>query len=220
MLSKIYGWFHKRISRPDEKGEYSKGYWPDRIRTEVLGMCRGATGRLLEVGCGEGLFITHLARQNPGLEIWGIDNSMDRIAEADAKIKGRGLKNLRALFGQASRLDLQDGSFDTVVCVNVFINMPSFDMVKQALVEMGRVCKKGGVIIFEFRNALNPLLMIKYGLARYYDETVKDLPLATYRPKKIEEVLGEMRFEITGRRHIGFPPGLFAPVIIIEARKS
>jgi ubiquinone/menaquinone biosynthesis C-methylase UbiE len=172
------------------------------------------------VGCGEGLFIAQLARENPDLEIWGVDNNRDRIAEVDARIKRQALRNVRALFGQASRLDLQDVSFDEVVCVNVFINMPSFEMVKQALAEMGRVCKKGGTIIFEFRNALNPLLKIKYGLARYYDETVKDLPLATYHPKEIEKVLEDMGFEISGRRHIGFPSGILAPVIVIEAKKS
>lgn len=220
MFYKAYKWFHEKISRPDEKGEYSKGYWPDRIRAEVLDMCRGKKGRLLEVGCGEGLFIARLAQENPALEILGIDNNMDRIAEAGAKMKEQGIRNARALFGQAGRLDLQDDFFDAVVCVNVFINMPSFDAVKQTLLEMGRVCRKGGVIIFEFRNALNPLLMVKYGLARYYDETVKDLPLATYRARRVEEVLEEMRFRVAGRRYIGFPSGPFAPVIIIEAKKQ
>ncbi|MBN1527374.1 MAG: class I SAM-dependent methyltransferase [Candidatus Omnitrophica bacterium] len=220
MIHNIYNWFHQKISRPGEEGEYSKGYWPDRIRREAIGMCRGLHGRLLEVGCGEGLFMAHLAQENPALEIWGIDNNRDRLTEVDARIKRQGLGNVRALLGQASRLDLQDDYFDAVVCVNVFINMPSFEMVEQALNEMGRVCKKGGVIIFEFRNALNPLLKIKYGLARYYDETVKGLPLMAYHAKEIEKVLSDMRFEVTGRRHIGFPLGILAPVIVIEAKKS
>ena len=62
-----------------------------------------------------------------------------------------------------------------------------------------RICKPEGAIIFDIRNSLNPLLFIKYKLAKYYDETVRtrNLPLQTYRLKKVRDLLKKDGFEIT-----------------------
>jgi len=223
MITRIYYWLHRLASKPQERGRPSAGYWQDKVRQEALILCQGIKGRLLEVGCGEGLFLEQLTRQNPELEIWGIDNNNERLNQAEQRIKGANLKNIRLLFQDATSLSFADEYFDTVICINVLLSLDSLDLVRQVLGQMKQVCRKSGKIIFEFRNSLNPLLVVKYRLARYYDETVKNLnlPLRCYGPKQIESILKDLNLKV--KRKI--PLGLsifkrFAPIIILEVERE
>ena len=213
MMTKIYRWFLRITSAPGEKGEYSGGYLQDRIRKEALVLCRHVKGRLLEIGCGEGLFLAQIAGQNRELEVWGIDND-------DARLKAAALRLPNANLSRCDAADLffKDGYFDAVICVNVLFNLRSIDEVSRTLKEMRRVCKKDGSIIFDFRNSLNPLLFIKYRLARYYDDTLKGLPLKTYHPKKIESILKEIGMTIVNKKFVGFNSRLFAAAVVVEAK--
>jgi len=192
MLKKIYSWLHAKISVPQERGEYSSGLWQDVIRREVLSKCSDmGKARVVEIGCGEGLFLTKLAASNRGAQLWGVDNDGDRLKAAEAKTNQLGFGNVKFLLEDATKLSLKDGYFDKVVCINVLFNLPSVDHVIKALGEMNRICKTSGRIIFDFRNGSNPLLWLKYSLARFYDETVRFLPLKTYTLRQIESILSE-----------------------------
>ena len=219
MLKKIYYWLHRLSSKSQEREEYSSGYWQDAVRTEVLFLCRALAGRALEVGCGEGLFLIPLAKQHQRLEVWGVDNNNTRLNRAKEKSRQDNLTNVHLLLQGASDLAFQDEYFDAVICVNVFFNMESIETVRKTLTQMNRVCKKEGRIIFDFRNSLNPLLRFKYRFARYYDATVKDLPLNTYYPREIESILQDLNLAVVNRKSIGLAVARFAPITIIEAKK-
>jgi ubiquinone/menaquinone biosynthesis C-methylase UbiE len=212
-MTGIYRWFLRLTSAPGEKGEYSGGYLQGRIRKEALGLCSHAKGRLLEVGCGEGLFLAQITGQNRDLEAWGVDNDDARLKAAAVRLRNVNLSRL-----DAAKLSFEDGYFDTVICVNVLFNMRSIDEVRIALKEMKRVCKKGGSVIFDFRNSLNPLMPMKYLLAGYYDDTLKGLPLKTYSPKEIGSVLKELGMIAARKRFIGFNSRFLAAAIVVEAK--
>jgi len=214
MLSKIYNRLLRITSKPGERGEYSGGYLQDRVRQEALALCRNAKGRVLEIGCGEGLFLAWLAEQSRGLEIWGIDNDKARLKAAAKRAQNANLSHQ-----DAAKLSFEDGYFDIVVCINVLFNLKSIEDVKRVLLEMTRVSRKDGSIIFDFRNSMNPLLSIKYKLARYYDDTVKGLPLKTYSMKEIEALLDGLHMAITAKRFVGFNAEILAAVIVVEAKK-
>jgi ubiquinone/menaquinone biosynthesis C-methylase UbiE len=218
-IDKIYNWFHNATSRPEEKGEYSSGYWQDLIRKNAKDMCRAREGRLLDVGCGEGLFLAQAVKEFPDMEFWGVDGWAEILTRAEKRILPlkSGVKLMKA---DASSLSFEDDYFDTIVCVNVFFNMGSINKVQHSLKEITRVCKRGGSVIFDFRNALNPLLVLKYRFARYYDSTVKNLHLNTYRPGSIRAIVNESGLEIVQERHLSFPFKMFAPIIMIEAVKK
>lgn len=216
MIKKIYSWFHAKTSRQDERGEYSSGLWQDLVRQQAIDWCSQIPGRILEVGCGEGLFLGQLNKRNPVLELWGLDNSLARIERAERRLAGA---KMHWEVGDATQLVYVDNFFSSTVCINVFFNMPSADIVRKALLEMKRVTCKGGEIIFDFRNGANPLLALKYKFAPWYDRTVKDLPLKTYSLSFMENLLKESGLEIIEKKFIGnaifFPPA----IIIIRARK-
>jgi len=212
-------------SRAEERGRYSGGLWQDRVRCEAAALCREGGLRALEIGCGEGLFLTRLAEDRRDMEIWGIDNNRARLAEAKKRAAEKELKNIHLLSGEGARPPFGGGYFDVIICINTFFNMESADSVNRTLFQMRRLCKKNGRIIFDFRNSMNKMLVLKYRLARYYDETVMDLPLKTFELGYIESLIRDIGFKVISKRYI---PGLFgkgwlkviAPIIIIEAQED
>ncbi|MFH1507776.1 MAG: class I SAM-dependent methyltransferase [Candidatus Omnitrophota bacterium] len=219
MLNKIYNWLHKSTSKCDERNEYSAGYWQNQVRQAALLYCKNMNGRILEVGCGEGLFLAELAKANPGLECVGVDNNQERVSQSQARVKEAGLSNVNISYADAKGLKFNDSYFDAVACINVFFNLPSLEVVNSVLKEICRVSKSSGRIIFDVRNAGNPLLKIKYKLAPFYDPTVKNLPLNTYNFSQVKKMLQECRLKLIDFKFIGFPKNMFSPIIIFKAQK-
>ena len=218
LFDMIYRPLHRFFGRPAERGEYSSGRWQDEVRRNALELCRGESGKALEIGCGEGLFALQLKQQEAGLEVRGIDNDTGRLERAAARARERGLE-IAFSFADAGRLPFPDDSFDVVICVNVFLNLGSLETVRAALSEMKRVCRKGGALIFDYRNARNPLLNIKYALAPYYDHSVRQLRLSTFAPSRINTILRDAGLRVERQRNLGFFISPVAPLIIVEAIK-
>ncbi len=216
MIKKLYYWLHAKISRPDERGEYSSGLWQDMVRQQAIDWCRTTKGRLLEVGCGEGLFLGRAVEANLQMELWGVDNSSARIEQANKRLAG---KNAHLSVEDAANLSFSGGFFDKVICINVFFNMPTMDIVKKTLLQMKRVSRNDARLIFDFRNAGNLLLFLKYKFAPLYDATVRNLPLKTYSLGQIRNLLNEVGLEIVLLNYLGASCKKWAPVILVEARK-
>lgn len=218
-LKKFYYWFRKKITRPGEKEDPSAGYWPDMVRTTVLDLCKSGTGSVFEVGCGGGLFLVKLAQKNQNFRIFGIDIIEDLLLMAKGRLEGNKIDSVDLVQADALSVPFKDNCFDTVVCINTFINMPE-DVFRKSLPEITRVCKRGGRIIFDVRNSMNPLVFVKYRLAKLYDGTVTDFPFRTDRFNKVAPELEKLNLEIIRRVNIGFPKNNFAPIFVIEARKK
>ena len=226
LIYRFYEWLHDRLSRSDEQGEYSAGKWQDAARRQALEFLAGAKGKVLEIGCGEGLFLAQLARVAPAAALYGIDNDEARLACACDRLAAAGAAaRSQVTFAEAPAVPFADGYFDATVCVNVTLALPSFDAVKATLGEMSRVTRKGGLVIIEFRNADNPLLVLKYRLAPYYDGTVKGHPFTMLSPSRVDAALADLGLSVRRRAYL---PRFFdrsarrrkmAPIIVIEAEK-
>lgn len=225
LIHDLYRWFHDRSSRSDERGEYSAGAWQEMVRDKALEFCAPANGRLLEIGCGEGLFLAQAQKKFPDIRLYGIDNNIARLKAAEKRFADAGLPQPNLLLETLPNIPFQDGYFDMIVCINVFFNMPSLDAVRDTFTRIRRVCKDGGAVIFDYRNAANKLLAMKYRLARYYDDTVKDLPLNLFGARDIEKMLSDNGFRKAREAYL---PAYFAgtgwmrkiaPIVVIEAKK-
>jgi len=218
MLEKFYYWLHRITSKTEERGEISSGYWMNISRTKVLNLCEFLDGKLLEVGCGEGLFLNKLAQKNKKLAIFGIDICREIILKARDRFQVNKTKNINLTQADSCNIPFRDNFFETVVCVNTLYNLPTDKIFYISLKEIIRVCKRGGRIIFDIRNKQNPFLYFKYRFAGVYDKTVKH-PLRTHSLNKVILFLKKHNAEIIKIINIGFPRNIFSPIFIIEAER-
>ena len=216
MLNRFYSWFRERTSRPEERGESSAGYWPDIVRYTVLDLIKQETGNILEVGCGEGLFIARLTKTNQDLNIFGMDKRNEILLKARDRLKDSRINDVHLIQADACAIPFRGNYFNTIICVNTFYNMPSDEIFRNSLREITRVCRKGGRVFFDIRNSMNPLINMKYKLAKYYDDTIS---LITHNLNRVTAYLEEGDLEITNRINIGFPKNIFSPIFILETKK-
>jgi len=112
-----------------------------------------ATDRVLEIGCGTGLFTRKIAEQS-GATIIANDLSEELLA-----IARETNANPRICYeiGDAMNLTYGEGEFD-VVCGSSILHHLNFD---EILPEIFRVLKKGGRMVFAEPNMLNPQILIQ-----------------------------------------------------------
>jgi 2-polyprenyl-3-methyl-5-hydroxy-6-metoxy-1,4-benzoquinol methylase len=108
--------------------------------------------RVLEVGCGTGYFTRELARF--GADIVAIDVSPELLEIAKANCSA---PNVRYEIQNAYELSYSDALFDSVVGSSVLHHLE----IEQAIREIYRVLKPGGMIYFTEPNMLNPQIAIQ-----------------------------------------------------------
>lgn len=94
--------------------------------------------RVLDLGCGTGMFLEELS--NRAEIVIGLDISSEMLKRAKARVKNVGLVQ-----ADADALPFLDGSFDAVVSVTLLQNMPD---PATTVVEVARVLRLGGVAVF------------------------------------------------------------------------
>jgi cyclopropane fatty-acyl-phospholipid synthase-like methyltransferase len=72
-------------------------------------------GRLLEVGCGHGLFSNLAALSRPGLSVLGIDPAAEKVSWAQASVRGR--RNIR--FEHGTLDGVREEGFDAIAVLDV-----------------------------------------------------------------------------------------------------
>ena len=125
-------------------GEYEKRVWFDQY---LLGVARRrkqllskAHGKILDVACGTGLNFPYFSAT---CELTAIDLSQRMLEEARRRAADLNLK-IRTHAMDAEKLEFADGSFDTVTST---LSTCTFPDPIQALREMKRVCRTGGLIL-------------------------------------------------------------------------
>jgi len=113
---------------------YLPGY---RQRAKMLRLMTGfATGRLLEVGCGNGLFLDVL--RTLGWQVEGVETSRNDVDYA------RGTLGLKVVHGSLDEVEQRRASFDLVVAVYVLEHIPS---PSETLERIHGLLKPGGKVV-------------------------------------------------------------------------
>lgn len=106
-----------------------------------------AQHRVLEIGCGSGVFTEKLAQSKA--QITAVDVAEDLLAQA----KDKHIPNCTLEIADAHNLHYGENSFD-IVCGSSVLHHLEID---RALREIYRVVNRGGKIIFSEPNMLNPI---------------------------------------------------------------
>jgi len=100
--------------------------------------------RVLELGPGSGAFTVQAARRTePGGTLVAVDIQPRMIAAVEDKVRAAGLTNVETHVASAYELPLEDGNVDRAFLVTVLPEIPDRH---QALLEVNRVLKPGGVL--------------------------------------------------------------------------
>jgi len=218
VMYRLYLKFRYLIARKGEKGEPSSGYLSAKVRDIALELIKDVSGKLLEVGCGEGLFISALLKENDRVTAAGVDMDQSKIEKAAERSVKDGIEE-RTEFTRTDgeSLPFLDNEFDLAVAINLFYNI-SEEKMESILSETKRVTKKDGLIVFDIRNSMNVFNVLRYKLAPLYDKSIKEagIKFKTYRPKKIAEKLNFAGMNIVKQVKTGW----FMPQAYVIAAKK
>ena len=112
----------------------------------------GAGSRVLEIGCGTGLFTAEILKT--GASVTAIDISPDLLDKAR---KNAGPGNVTFKVCDAENTGLESGGFDCVYGSSVLHHLD----LDAALAEFSRLLKKGGRMLFTEPNMANPQILLQ-----------------------------------------------------------
>ena len=135
---------------------------------------------IADIGCGNGVFINTLIRNNSTCEIVGIDRSKTALKFVNGK----------TIVGSIDEIPLKDNSYDCVTCLEVIEHLP-VNIYTKALEEICRVSRKYIIISVPFNEKIEEnynqcpscLTIFNY-----------DLHLRTFSKINIEKLLTEFGY--------------------------
>ena len=160
-------------------------------------------GRILEIGCGHGLFTQILARTSRKRELIGIDIAQDKIAAAKETSQDR------IRFVCIDFFDLQETSLDAVVLIDVLYLIPYDEQIRM-LERIFGVLKNGGTLILK---TMDKKPCWKY-LVNYLQETMavrvfhltEGCSLTFHRSEALRVILENIGFSVDiVPLHRGYP---------------
>jgi ubiquinone/menaquinone biosynthesis C-methylase UbiE len=104
---------------------------------------------ILDIGCGPATITIGLAALVPNGSVTGVELTESILSQAQATIASTSPppKNITLLQADLLKgLPFEDGTFDVVFSSQLFPHLPTRQMKVQAIKEMRRVCKEGGVV--------------------------------------------------------------------------
>jgi 2-polyprenyl-3-methyl-5-hydroxy-6-metoxy-1,4-benzoquinol methylase len=162
---------------------------------EEIGQYLPSEGRVLDFGCGFGLFSLYYASQAPGRQVTGIDLNPARIERARASARKLGLTNVRYEPGDV--LEWQpEQLFDAIYMLDVIHHLPAA-MVPEFLARLRSFLAPGGILVIK-EVADRPLFKMLFTLA--LDRLMVGMePIRYWPPDELRGLLQKLGFEI--RRH-------------------
>lgn len=157
--------------------------------------------KILEVGCGNGYYLSLLNRLGLNISLTGIDN--DKMALLDAR-RFIGDEKVILIFADATRLPFKESSFNKIICSEVIEHVKDD---KKVLQEIHRVLKRGGIMVLStcnisypfFWDPINWLLqnIFKTHVKRGFWSGIWNQHLRMYEKKDVEKLVKEVNFKLS-----------------------
>lgn len=149
--------WNESSAEPDIKGIFNNRLFIEGY-PRIMRLIPDDAIRILEVGGGTGRYGFSLAQDFPGATVV-LTDILDESLILMRKIQENlNLSNIEIKQADARKLPFTDGLFDVVFSDVVIQHIPEYN---QALAEMKRVVKPGGLIIISVVNVWNPHTIVK-----------------------------------------------------------
>jgi 2-polyprenyl-3-methyl-5-hydroxy-6-metoxy-1,4-benzoquinol methylase len=180
----------------------------------VMDLLLADEGRILDVGCGFGLFAAYFGQTEPRRKIVGIDPNARRIALADKVAKAVGLTGHEFHVGDVRTVGVE-GPFDAAYVLDVMHHIPKDEQLP-VLERLRDLLAPGGVLVIK-----DITTEPRFELAFTYvlDRVMVGLkePLAYRHHREWGEILAKLGFKV---RIVRVPDVLPYPHVVIAATKS
>lgn len=179
----------------------------------VMDLLLPEEGRILDVGCGFGLFAAYFAQTQPRREIVGIDPDARRVAMARKVAAKLGLRGNEFIAGDARHADV-GGPFEAAYVLDVMHHVPAADQ-KALLARLGDLLVPGGVLVLKDITT-DPPFGLKFTALLDRLMVGWDEPLTYRHHHEWGEMLTSLGFRV---RAVRVPDVLPYPHVVIAARK-
>ena len=183
------------------------------VRHRAAELAEGVSGRVLDIGCGNGLFFADL-HSDLSAKLFGVDRDMALLREAQRIFLDNEVTGIGLICADMYHLPFKERSLDTVIFLNTLLNVPARDQALRLLESLLTLCRPGGRIILDIRNGANWYMRIKYW--RYMRKST--LSTLSYNIQDISSLLENNGFTITRIKAIGIPHKWTAFAYALEAR--
>ena len=164
---------------------------PQRCYPFVIESLDYLPGKLLDIGCGEGVLLKMISERVEGCDLFGIDISHNALEVARSRLSDNSI----FIQGDSENLPFDDNSFDAIICTHSFHHYPK---PKETIIEMFRCLRPGGevIIVENYRKEIpRHLRNIVYTILRHPRGDIR-----FYSPKEIRTIFCEVGFgEISDR---------------------
>jgi 2-polyprenyl-3-methyl-5-hydroxy-6-metoxy-1,4-benzoquinol methylase len=170
-------------------------------------------GRILDVGCGFGLFAAYFGQTHPGRRITGVDPDARRIGLARRVADRLGMRDHAFVVGDVRDAPLE-GPFDAAYVLDVMHHLPAGDQ-RPVLERLRSLIRPGGVLIVKD-------ITTEPRLGLFFTEALDRLmvgwnePLSYRHHREWAEMLTAVGFKV---RMVRVPDVLPYPHVVIAATK-
>jgi len=149
-VKKFYKGYHDDIFNKRFNSPYPLRRYMHRKQLDSILELVSSNGKILDVGCGEGILAILIAKK--GKQVTACDISKPNIERAKKIAKKEGvLDKINFIEADAENLSFQDNEFDLVISSHVLEHLPNFE---KGLSEIRRVTKSNAIIALP--NCFNP----------------------------------------------------------------
>jgi ubiquinone/menaquinone biosynthesis C-methylase UbiE len=104
------------------------------------------SGRVLDVGCGNGNVLVRLLPKTKRARFVGLDLSSRMLVRAKQRTEAESAA-FGFVHGNVIELPFTRGAFDGIACLEMLVHLPSKETISRAIDEMHRVLRPGGVLV-------------------------------------------------------------------------
>ncbi len=171
-------------------------------------------GRILDIGCGFGLFAAYFGQTHPGRRILGVDPNAERVATARRVSEAVGLTGNEFIAGDAREVALQ-GPFAGAYILDVMHHIPEADQLGMLESLRDMLAPRGVLVIKDITT--EPTFGLEF--TRLLDRVMVgwNEPLAYRHHREWGDMLASLGFHV---RMVRVPDVLPYPHVVIAATKQ